>query len=131
MVLLPRWALANAELFTPAWLKAELPRLEPADMCVPVRERASALPFIREPCILETARPGEIEELRALLDTDGEDALIPEDTAGVPARAASAGPPCAQAKSRAPALPEARAGPIEPVVPLASAKECHWPSAAA
>jgi hypothetical protein len=73
-----------------------LPRLEPADTCVPVRERASALPFIREPCILETARPGEIEELRALLDRGGEDALIPEDAAGVAARAAPAGPPCAR-----------------------------------
>jgi hypothetical protein len=62
----------NAELFTPVWLEADLPRLEPADICVPVRERASALPFIREPCILETARPGEIEELRALLDRGGE-----------------------------------------------------------
>ncbi len=68
MVLLPRWALANAELFTLVWLKAELPRLEPVDVRVPVREPASALPFIREPCILETARPGEIEELRALFD---------------------------------------------------------------
>jgi hypothetical protein len=61
-----------------------------------VRERASALPFIREPCILETARPGKIEELRALLDRGGEDALIPEDAAGVPARAAPAWPPCAR-----------------------------------
>jgi hypothetical protein len=110
-MLLPTWVLANAELFTPVWLKAELPRLEPADMCVPVREPASALPFIREPCILETVRPGEIEELRALLDRDGEDALIPEDAAGVPARAAPAGPSCAQVKLRAPALPDARAGP--------------------
>ena len=107
MVLLPRWAFANAELFTLVWLKAELPRLEPADMCVPVRERARALPFIREPCILEPARPGEIEELRVLLDRGGEDALIPEDAAGVPARAAPAGPPCAQAKLRAPSWPDA------------------------
>jgi len=83
-------------LFAPVWLEADLPRLEPADICVPVRERASALPFIREPCILETARPGEIEELRALLDRGGEDALIPEGAAGVPARAAPAGPPCAR-----------------------------------
>ena len=122
----------NAELFTPVWLRAELPRVEPADKCVPVREPASALLFIRELCILETAREGEIVELRALLDMDGEDVLMPEDPAAVPARPAPAGPPCDQAKLRFPALPDARVErvePVGPVAPLAPAKECHWPSA--
>ena len=95
------------------------------DMRVAPREPARALLFIREPCILETARLGEIAELRALLDLDGEEALIPEDPAAVPARAPPAGPPWAQAKFEFPAL---RAAPDPPAVP---AKECHWPSALA
>jgi len=80
---------------------------------------------------LETARLGEIEELRALLDLDGEDAIMLGDPAAVPARRAPAGPPCAQAKSRFPALPDAPVERVEPVAPLAPAKECHWPSAEA
>ena len=134
MVLLPRRALVNAELFTPVWPRAELPNVEPADMCLPVREPVSALWFIRGPCILETARLGEIEELRALLDLDGEDALTLEDPTAVPARVVPAGPPCAQAKLRFPALPDAlveRVEPVGPVAPLTPAKECHWPSAEA
>jgi hypothetical protein len=31
-VLLPRWELANAELFNPVWLKDEWPMLELPDM---------------------------------------------------------------------------------------------------
>ena len=115
----------NAELFTPVWPRAELPNVEPADMCLPVREPVSALWFIRGPCILETARLGEIEELRALLDLDGEDAIMLGDPAAVPARRAPAGPPCAQAKLRFPALPDAlveRVEPVGPVAPLTPAK---------
>ena len=133
-MLLPSRALVNAELFTPAWLEPELPGVKPTDMCVPVREPARALLFIRGLCILETARLGEIEELRALLDLDGEDALTLEDPTAVPARVVPAGPPCAQAKLRFPALPDAlveRVEPVGPVAPLTPAKECHWPSAEA
>src|SRR4029077_2358381 len=90
-----------------------------------------ALLFIREPCIFDTARLGGIDELRALPDRDGEDDLTLEDPAAAPARPVPAGPPCAQAKLRASALPEARAEPLAPIAPLAPAKECHWPSAVA
>ena len=131
IVLLPRRALVNAELFTPVWLKADLPMVDPADKCVPVREPASTLLFIREPCILEIAREGEIVELRELLDMDGEDALLLADPVAGPARAVPAGPLCAQAKLRFPALPDARVEPVRLVAPLAPAKECHWPSAEA
>jgi len=48
-VLLARWALANAELFSPMWLKAEVPKVDPVDMWVLAREPTSALLFIREP----------------------------------------------------------------------------------
>jgi len=91
------------------------------------REPAKALLLIRDPCILETARLGEIAELRAPLDLDaGEAALIPEDPAAVPARAPPAGPPWAHAKFEFPA-PRAALDPP----PAAPAKECHWPSALA
>ena len=94
-------------------------------MLVPPREPANALLFIRDPCILETARLGEIAELRAPLDLGGEEALIPEDPAAAPARAPPAGPPWAHANFAFPAL---RAE-LDP--PVAPAKECHWPSALA
>jgi len=89
------------------------------------REPARALLLIRDPCILETARLGEIAELRALLDLDGEEAFIPEDPAAVPVRAPPAGPPWAQANFEFP-VPRAALDP-----PAAPAKECHWPSALA
>jgi hypothetical protein len=124
MVLLPRWALPNALLFSPVRLNDELPMREAPDMRVAEREPAKALLFMREPCILETARLGEIAELCALLDTDGADALMPDDPAAVPARAPPAGPACAQAKFEFPALRAALDPPAPP-------NECHWPSALA
>ena len=137
LLLLPKWALANVELFTPVWPRAELLRPEPADrrvpmcgpMCEPMCEPLSPLLFICicEPCVLETAPPREIDERRALLflrdvDRDGEAALIPRDAAGVPARAALAGLSCAEASVPASAWPAAL---------LAAVRECRWPSAAA
>jgi len=121
----PSLALVNAELFSPVWLNGELWMADEPDMRPVEREPANALLFIREPCILETARLGEIAELRALLDLDGEEALIPEDPAAVPARAPPAGPPWPHAKFAFPALRAA----LDP--PVAPAKECHCPSALA
>ena len=125
MLVPPSLALVNAELFSPVWLNEELWMADEPDMRPAEREPARALLLIRDPCILETARLGEIAELRALLDLDGEEALIPEDPAAVPARAPPAGPPWAQANFEFPA-PRAALDP-----PAAPAKECHWPSALA
>ena len=128
MVLLPKWPLANVEWFTPVWLRAEVPRVVPGDGCVPVCEPLSALLviFICDPicdlCLVETAPPREGDELRVLPDRDGEGALVPEDAAGAPARAALAGLSCPEARVPASAWP---------AEPLAAVKECPWPSAAA
>jgi len=122
----PSLALVNAELFSPVWLNEELWMADEPDMRPAEREPANALLLIRDPCILETTRLGEIAELRALLDLDGEEALIPDSPAGVPARAPPAGPPWAHAKFEFPALRAVLDPP--PAVP---AKECHWPSALA
>jgi hypothetical protein len=115
----------NAELFSPVWLNEELRKVEAPDARPAEREPAKALLLIRDPCILETARLGEITELRAPLDVEGEEALIPEGPAAAPARALPAGPPWAHAKFELPAP----CAPVDP--PAAPLKECHWPSALA
>jgi len=76
--------------------------------------------------MLETARLGEIAELRPPLDGDPEERLTPEAPTALPARAPLAGPPCAQAKV---AFEPARAAPPDPLA--LPANECHCPSALA
>jgi hypothetical protein len=105
------------------WLTVELRSVGVPDLRVVERMPPSALRFMREPCIFETARLGEIAELRPPLESEDEDTL-PEVPADPLKRAPPAGPPWAQAKFEFPAL---RPAVVEPAPP----KECHWPSALA
>ena len=90
------------------------------DPWVAERMPPNALRSMRDPCILETARLGEIAELRPPLESEAEDTL-PEVPAAPLTRAPPAGAPWAQAKFEFPVLWPALVAPAPP-------KECHWPS---
>ena len=117
-MLLPSRALENAELFSPVWPADELRNADMLEVRAAECEPASMLPLNRELCMFETARLGEIAELRPPLESEDEDTLpeVPADPP--PVRVPFAMPAWAQAKFEFPAVRPALVAPAPP-------NECH------